>query len=337
MKTPEFWYRKGDCIWSKLLYPASMVYNLVKNINKSKKIKQEAYRSKAIVICVGNIVAGGAGKTPVVALLLSKFDKLGFKTVCLSKGYGGYQQEPLLVDKSVLAEQVGDEPLLLSDYGRVIVAKNRKEGLKKAEELGFEIVILDDGLHDLSIEKDFNILVVNGKMGFGNGKLIPAGPMRETLSERLAKIDAVFLVGDEKNDVSSVIKETFVKLHKKCEIYNLREIIFDYQDWIDNDVIAVAGIANPDKFFDSLENVGVRPADKIALGDHRKITNAMFSELLFLSKNYNRSILVTEKDYVKLSIEQKKEVNVIRLKLVPDNLQLFDEFINSIVNHRQGI
>ncbi len=193
MQAPKFW--QSNSLISKLLYPLSQLYFLIYN---SKTSNIEPVVLGVPVICVGNAIVGGAGKTPIVISLVEYYKKQGKNPHIISRGYGGEATILTMVDRDLHnAKQVGDEPLMLAKYAPCWIAKKREIAARAAINAGANIIIMDDGLQNPTLHKNISIMAVDGGYGFGNGKLLPAGPMRESLELAVAKSDIVIISGDD--------------------------------------------------------------------------------------------------------------------------------------------
>jgi len=197
--SPKFWQKKGLLAWLSL--PLSLFWRLGAKIKQSKIT---SYRSSLPVICVGNITVGGAGKTPTCLALAAALKKQGMHPVFLSRGYGGREQGPLVVDHTQhSSKDVGDEPLLLAQLATTVIAKDRVAGLKQIETMKHDIVIMDDGLQNAAIEKTFSICVFDGPFGIGNGFVMPAGPLREPFKAMMSHADAAIIIGEDDKQLRS--------------------------------------------------------------------------------------------------------------------------------------
>lgn len=309
MKTPSFW--RNINIISILLYPLSIIYNLVYRfrcfINNKNK-----YESNIPVICIGNLVMGGAGKTPT-AIFVSKFLKKMNKTYCfLSKGYKGNITKPTRVDlNSHLASDVGDEALLLAEHGDTYISKNRVEGLKYINSLvgKYDYIIIDDGLQNPTFKKDYSIIVVNGKFGFGNNMLFPSGPLRDRLKNVKEKIDRVIIIDKDKNKIIDLCEKYKIK-------YSFLESVFNLQkSFCERKFIAFSGIANPEKFFDSLEECSIKTIENIKFPDHYMYQDSDIEKLMEMTDNWNYGLITTKKDWIRLKKKYRDDIFYLNMYL----------------------
>ena len=258
MKTPSFW--NSNNIISTILSPVSKIYGFATQyrINNSTP-----YKSTAKVICVGNITAGGVGKTPISIALAKKYQKENKKVFFVTRGYKG-KLKNILVDLSKhTPEQTGDEARLLAQTAPTIISPNRAYGAKLATSLGAEIIIMDDGFQNPTLYKDESYLVFDGSIGIGNGKIIPAGPLRETLKTGLKRAQYVIIMGEDKTGLKQQINlpcydGTLVAEKLKLQNPNL---------------LAFAGIGHPDKFYKTLQTEGYNVIKTKDFEDHHSYTN----------------------------------------------------------------
>lgn len=315
MNTPFFWRRIN--IISILLYPVSIIYNLSYRFRCFINFKK--YKSKTPVICIGNLVVGGAGKTPT-ALFVSKFLRRNGKSYCfLSKGYKGNIKNPTRVDlNSHTAKDVGDEPLLLAEYGDTYVSKNRVDGLKYINSLigKYDYIIMDDGLQNPTFEKDYSIVVINGKSGFGNNMLFPSGPLRERLRSIKNKIDMVAIIDEDCHGIVNLCKKYNLRYSLLETKYNLQKYLYE------NRFIAFSGIANPNKFFDSLDECSIKTVKNVTFPDHYLFHNADIEILIDMTKNWKYKLITTKKDWVRLK------------KKYRDNIFYFDMYLKLSNKHK---
>jgi tetraacyldisaccharide 4'-kinase len=191
MRAPEFWKGRGPV--AALLAPLGVLYGA----SVAWKARHaRPYRAKARILCIGNLTAGGSGKTPVALAIGARLQTEGRKTFFLTRGYGGSERGPTQVSADHDANQVGDEALLLARTAPTIVARDRAQGAAYADARGANILVMDDGHQNFSLAKDLSIVVVDGESDFGNRLMIPAGPLRESVSQGLTRADAVIVMGE---------------------------------------------------------------------------------------------------------------------------------------------
>lgn len=311
MKTPKFWLMPRPSAWSVLLAPISLLYRF------AAWLSQRFARPKAVhpyVICVGNVTAGGTGKTPVVQALARHFSDKGIKTVILLRGYGGrFGKTPVEVDvQKHTVQDVGDEALLHSAIAPTVVAHDRFAGACRAENLGAEVIVMDDGLQNYDIKKDYNFCVVSGHYGFGNGQIIPAGPLRESLKNATAKTDQ-FVVMGAVAPLPSLREHPILRGQLKISCN-------DWEKVHNRSLVAFAGIGHPEKFFNMLKGAGVSVSETHAFADHH-VYNTHELEPLVAKARQNRGLVVTTlKDYVRVPEAIQAEIVPIHvsLELIPE-------------------
>lgn len=303
LEEPSWWYGEGRSTAAELLSPIAHVYGAVV---ERRFRKAEPYRASLPVICIGNFTAGGTGKTPLTRFLVETLALRKIDAVCLSRGYGGSLPGPIWVDaEHHLAQQVGDEPLLLAraqpDVDRVMVARDRKAGIRAIENGGgTDAVIMDDGLQNPSVAKDLSIAIVDARRGFGNGRVIPAGPLRARLSFQLGLVDCIVVMGGDAGDPEPPV---FEDLKKRFHGPVLRGRVAPAGDlgWIAGTrLIAYAGIANPDRFFRMLAEFAPAALAKRPFGDHHVFTDEEAARLLAEADAMGAELVTTEKDLARL-------------------------------------
>ncbi|WP_443747992.1 tetraacyldisaccharide 4'-kinase [Asticcacaulis solisilvae] len=300
IRTPRWWYRKdaeGAPWWRPVLKPLAAIWLAV---NEDKRRKARPYRSSLFVISVGNLTLGGSGKTPIAAELLRLLSV--HKVAGLSRGYGGAQDHPTLVDPDRhTAREVGDEPLMLARHGPMMVALDRAEGLKALERDGFAIAVVDDAHQNLKIAKDLHILVVDadtrdGAWPFGDGGICPDGPLREPLSEGIARADIVVLwMPDALSQPDSSLSALFAE--KPVFVARLTPERLPEK----GAVIGLAGIAKPWKFEATLRDQGFDVRAFEAFADHAEIPEGRLHALALQAERQGARLITTEKDWVRLS------------------------------------
>ena len=309
MKAPKFWYEPTS--WkTKFLLPLGYLYNLLSYL-RWKIGKPVKY--SCLTVCVGNLNVGGTGKTPTTIALADHFLKKGLNVHIVSRGYKGKFKGTFLVSpRKHRSEEVGDEPLLMSEFTSVWVSKTRKNGIAAAEKAGAQVVLLDDGFQDPSFHKDFSILVVDGTRGFGNKKCLPAGPLRENIFQGCKRADALIIVGAKQYEF-----DTFPN-HLKIIRSTLKPVETG-MNWKEGKYIAFAGIADPSKFFNMLRSIGANLIDCVALSDHQRFGGQILKRLEHKALTAHAQLVTTEKDAVRLPNAFRKKVLSLPVRIEFDD------------------
>lgn len=304
MKPPEFWNhtdgRDSAPMLRLILTPLSWVTSWA----AARRISQtESYDAGIPVICVGNATLGGTGKTPVAIYLLKSLRRLGINAVGLTRGYGGQEKGPIPVSQKHTALDVGDEPLLLARHGPVWVAAGRDDGARAAQSHGAQTIIMDDGHQNPLLTKTLSLVVVDAEVGFGNGCVFPAGPLRENLAASLSRADAIILMKPSPDfDISD---ELTAQLKGKIVI---PAYLAPSAPPPKGKLYAFAGIGRPNKFFDSLRRHGGDLVEAMSYADHYKYKTEDIESLFALASEYEAALITTEKDYVRLPKGYRKGV-----------------------------
>lgn len=313
MRAPGFWWRTPDRpgLLPRLLSPLGWLYAA----GTARRLRRPGYAPRVPVICVGNLTAGGAGKTPTVIALIERLGARGRKVHVVSRGYGGSLAGPVRVDEARhKAEEVGDEPLLLSAFAPVWVARDRAAGVRAAEAAGAEVILLDDGFQSPAVKPSLALLVVDAARGFGNARCIPAGPLREPVATGLARADLVLTIGD------AAAQSRFDATWGPVPLPRLRGQLQPLRmgmDWTGQRVLAFAGIADPSRFFASLRAVGAEVVRGEALADHEMLSETLLRRLEAEAAAAGAQLVTTEKDAARLPPQWRPKVLtlVVRLKL----------------------
>ena len=312
-KKPNFWDKKRPNLLSYLLLPFTIpvrINNFIlkfKNIKKTDKIKS---------ICVGNIYVGGTGKTPTTIKIYNIFKKLGQKTVVGKKYY-----------RSQL-----DEQIILKDKTNFITRKNRNEIIQTAIQNNFEIIIFDDGLQDKTLDYDLKIVCFDIETWIGNGHLLPSGPLREKISS-LEKYDVV-LLKNENSKIDEISRE-IRKYNPNIKIFQTFYEPVNLKNFnISENYIIFSGIGNPDSFIKILKENNFKIVKQVIFSDHYNYKSEDIKKIKLLAQNLKAKILTTEKDYVKLSEIDRKEIDFLEIRLKFKNEDNFVNYIKLKINEK---
>jgi tetraacyldisaccharide 4'-kinase len=317
MRAPEFW-RHGGLVPA-LLAPAACAFAAA---GAARRGLARPFKAASPVLCVGNLVAGGAGKTPVAIAIARRLIAMGRTPHFLTRGYGGSTIGPFRVDPVRHESRiVGDEPLLLARIAPTWVARDRAAGARAAAAAGADAIVMDDGLQNPGLAKDLALVVVDGAYGFGNGRVIPAGPLREPLAEGLARADAVVIVGaDETGIVRSV--------GGALPVVQARLVPVEWTDGIaGRDVVAFAGIARPEKFFTTLRELGCRLVAAESFADHHRYRVDEVMRLVNLAVAHDAVPVTTAKDAVRLPAPAMQLVRVLEIEIAWQSPEAIDALI----------
>jgi tetraacyldisaccharide 4'-kinase len=312
MRDPAFWWRHGS-LASGLLAPLGAAYGAI----VAQRLIAPGTRASVPVLCVGNFTLGGAGKTPTVIMLAKMLQSAGERPFCLSRGYGGSLAGPKLVDaKTDRAAQVGDEALLLVRVAPMVIAHDRVEGCKTAQAAGASIVIMDDGLQNASLGKDFTLAVIDGRRGIGNGRVFPAGPLRAPLKAQLAHTDALLVVGEGAGTPDVVARAPGLPVfHGRLVPDAAAVTALKAQK-----VLAFAGIGDPEKFFATAAAAGIAVTQRKAFGDHHRYTAEEAAALIKQAERDGLTLLTTEKDRARMAGEPELTALSTRAQVLPVTL-----------------
>jgi tetraacyldisaccharide 4'-kinase len=292
MREPGFWWRKPG-LAAGLLAPAGVCYGAI----AARRMAQAGARADVPVICVGNFTFGGAGKTPTAIMLAKMLHDGGERVFCLSRGYGGSVAGPKRVDVHAdTAAQVGDEALLLAHAAPTMVARERVAGAQAAQAAGATAIVMDDGLQNASLAKDCTIAVIDARRGIGNARVFPAGPLRAPLAAQLKRTDALLLVGDGEAAHAIIAAAPHLPLfHGRLAPDAAAAAALHGRN-----VLAFAGIGDPDKFFATAAAAGIAIAERRAFADHHRFSAEEAAQLVMQAEHGGLALLTTEKDRARM-------------------------------------
>ncbi len=323
MKEPSFWYTSSSITSFQRL----LLKGLGALFRFGASLKKTFTRTRAVdkpVICIGNLTVGGAGKTPVTLSIAQYFKGRGKKVSIISRGYKGRLKGPLLVNPTMhTAQDVGDEPLLLSLSCTTWISANRYKGAKSAIEQGADIILLDDGLQHPTLKQDLKICVIDARRGFGNKKVMPEGPLRESLDKGLERVDAFIVVGN-----ADVHRLTFDEIKKPLL---QATISINKDDWAilkNKLLVAFAGLASPKKFFETLRLENFDVQHEIPFPDHHFYTQEDLENLQKTAKECCADLVTTQKDWVRLPKDLQKKIHHLRIQLDYEERHLFKHLLD---------
>jgi tetraacyldisaccharide 4'-kinase len=317
MREPAFWWRAGT---GGTLVPLAALYGAVAGL----RMRRQGRQAGLPVICLGNLTVGGGGKTPAALAVAQLLHAAHERPFFLSRGYGGQLAGPVRVNPTLhRARDVGDEPMLLARLAPTIVARNRVAGAIFARSAGANVIVMDDGFQNPSLAKDLNIVLVDGSRGIGNGRVIPAGPLRAPLELQLDCAQALIVVGAP-DGVARVIDRAE---RRRIPIFRgrLEPDRAVVKAIGQRKVLAFAGIADPEKFFATLTAAGIQIANRASFPDHHRFSAAEALDLVEKAQAHHLMLLTTEKDLVRVAGEPDLQQLAASASALPVRLMIEDQ------------
>ncbi len=312
MKTPGFWFTSPTRPnWrARLLTPLGWLYGRA----TARRVQERGYQAQIPIICVGNINAGGTGKTPTTIAIAQFLMAKGYDVHIVSRGHRGTIEGPVRVDeRQHNAAGVGDEPMLMAAFTSVWVGKDRVRSVQAAEAAGADVILMDDGFQNPSVNKDLSIVVVDAVKGFGNARCIPAGPLREPVGQGLKRADVLLSIGP-----GAAQRRFATEWQQEIKLPHLTAHLEPLQmgmDFAGMDVLAFAGIGHPEKFFATLKGMGANLRRAEALADHQPLTEALMKRLEIEAAALGAQLVTTEKDAVRLPASFRVKVLTVPVRL----------------------
>ncbi len=304
---PNFWDKNKISFFSILLYPISQIIKLIFFLRKLF-IKNENF--KIPVICIGNIYIGGTGKTPLCIEIFSILKKLNKNPAFIKKKY----------------KFTEDETAMKKEIGPLYENTKRAYALNEAIQNNIDVAILDDGFQDFSIKKDLSIICFNEKQWIGNGFTIPSGPLRESVSS-LNRADIIMITG--KKNIN--IEKKLLDANKNLKIFYSDYLPINISRFKNKKIICFAGIGNPINFFNLLSENKIDIFEQVSFPDHYKYTDIELKNLIIKAKESNSTLLTTEKDYLRIKKDYRKDINYLKIKVEINNKIEFIEEIKKII------
>ncbi len=317
-EAPPFWWTKADWrAWT--LYPISFLYGRVAGYRMAHARRASV---PVPVICIGNFTVGGAGKTPTALAIARAAKAKGLKPGFLSRGYGGSLDVTTVVDPAHhRAVAVGDEPLLLAREAMTVISRRRVEGAQRLVKEGVDLIIMDDGFQSARLALDYALLVIDATRGLGNGHIVPGGPIRAPIRQQLRYATALLKVG-EGTAADSIVR---IAARAAKPYFTAAVKVSDGADLKDRKVLAFAGIADPSKFFRTVDGIGAEIIARRSFGDHEHLTDDEIDDILITAERDDLQIVTTSKDFVRLAGHHGKadelaaRVRVIEVEMAFDD------------------
>ena len=322
---PEFWNRGG--VLPALLAPLGWAFA---GVGALRRAATNPWQAPVPVLCVGNLVVGGAGKTPVAIALARRLAQLGERPHLLTRGYGGRLTGPMRVKPNQHHyRDVGDEALLLATAAPTWIARDRVRGARRAARLGASVLVLDDGFQNPRLAQDLKLVVIDGAYGFGNGCVMPAGPLREMVWTGLRRADAVVLLGEDRAGVAK-------RLGRKPVLRGRLVPRADAPSLAGERVVAFAGIGRPGKFFEFLTTLGAQVVARHPFPDHYAFTERDLVQLAGEAKRAEARLVTTEKDLIRVPLALRRDILTLPIEVIWENESAVDAVLASVRSRHRG-
>jgi tetraacyldisaccharide 4'-kinase len=326
LRAPAFWEGRGSGILPRLLSPLGAVTAA----STARRVARPGWRASVPVICCGNVTLGGSGKTTVALDLGQRLRSRGLASHFLLRGYGGTFRGTRRVVAGDSVALVGDEALLLAAIGPTWIGADRAASARAAVADGADILVLDDGLQNPTLVKDLSLLVVDGGFGFGNGRVMPAGPLREPVAVGAARCAAAVLIDQDRFNAAA-------ELPQWLQVLRARLIPGPEAAGVaGRRVLAFAGIARPAKFFATLQNAGAMLVGRLSFPDHHPFADGEFRRILAQSRQLGALPVTTPKDAARLTAEQRAAVRVVGVRLAWDDASAIEAMLDQVTARRNA-
>ncbi|MSP80587.1 MAG: tetraacyldisaccharide 4'-kinase [Rhodospirillales bacterium] len=329
MRAPEFWTGAENAWFARALAPLALAWAAAGRVRRALV---PSFRAEAKVLCVGNLVAGGAGKTPLALDLARRILHRGHSVHILARGYGGTLSGPVKVD---LARhkftEVGDEALLLARLAATWVGRDRAAAARVACADGARVLVMDDGFQNPSLTKDFSVLAVDGAVGFGNGRVMPAGPLRESLEHGLARADAAVIFGADARNAASRIRA----LRPELAVLQARFAPGPEAARLKGrPALAFAGIGRPEKFFATAREAGVLVLKTADFPDHHVYSDSDLAGIFRRAAALGAVPLTTAKDAARMPPSARAALEVLTMTLVWEDEAALEALLHRFLRSR---
>ena len=321
MRAPDFW--RNDNPMARFLDPFGRI---IGSITAARAVRPPKVRAGVPVICVGNLTTGGTGKTPVTASIVRRLAAQGRTPAVVMRGYGGKLKGPVRVDaRSHTVDDVGDEALLHARNGATWVARTRADAAAPAAAGGADVLVMDDGHQHSSLAKDLSLIVIDGRSGFGNERLFPAGPLREPARAGLARAHAAIIMGEDRCGLTAGLSEILPVLRARLVPGPERARLQGQR------VVAFAGIGDPEKFYHTLVEIGAKVSAFHPFEDHYSFDVADIQPILDEAYEIDALPVTTAKDAVRLAPDQRQQVNVLSVDVEWENPNALDALLAKVL------